>query len=126
LAPAAIERTLAALRSYAADITKHGVDRVDVVGTSAMRDAGTGGADDSSDGRGFIERAAEIVGIAPRVVSGEEEARLTFSGGVMGLGLEGDVLAFDVGGGSTELIDGSVRGADVEIVARRSLDVGSV
>jgi exopolyphosphatase / guanosine-5'-triphosphate,3'-diphosphate pyrophosphatase len=117
LAPEAIQRTLECLSRYAKAIAESGVSRVGVVGTSAMRDAG---------GKGFIERAAEILGVAPRVVSGEEEASLAFSGGLLDLGLEGDVTAFDVGGGSTELIRGTTGAGGSEVHARASLDIGSV
>ncbi len=110
LAPEAIERTLLCLSDYAGEIARSGAARVGVVGTSAMRDAATRASDGKSE---FIERAASMLGVAPRVVSGAEEASLAFAGGLLGLGLEGDVVAFDVGGGSTELIRGS-------------LDVGSV
>ncbi len=67
-----------------------------------------------------------MLGVAPRVVSGAEEASLAFAGGLLGLGLEGDVVAFDVGGGSTELIRGHVDRGAVEVRERTSLDVGSV
>ena len=49
-------------------------------------------------------RASRFLGVAPRVISGDEEASLTFSGGLLGLGLAGPVTAFDIGGGSTEVI----------------------
>lgn len=122
LAPEAIDRTLRCLSSYASEIAKNRVDRVGVVGTSAMRDASAKG--DPSGG--FIERAAEILGVRPRVVSGADEASLAFAGGLLGLGLEGDVVAFDVGGGSTELIQGHVQGRAADVRARTSIDVGSV
>jgi exopolyphosphatase / guanosine-5'-triphosphate,3'-diphosphate pyrophosphatase len=118
LLPEAVERTLACLRDYAAEIAKSGVGALDVAGTSAMRDA------KSST---FIERAQEILGVAPRVISGEEEASLSFSGGLLGLGLAGRVTAFDVGGGSTEIMEG-IAGSmgNVKIERRKSVDVGSV
>jgi exopolyphosphatase/guanosine-5'-triphosphate,3'-diphosphate pyrophosphatase len=118
LAPEAVERTLACLSRYAEDIARHEVDRLDIAGTSAMRDASNGGE--------FIARASSILGMAPRVVSGDEEASLTFTGGLLGLGIAGDVVAFDVGGGSTELISGRVTGSTSEVRERRSLDMGSV
>jgi exopolyphosphatase/guanosine-5'-triphosphate,3'-diphosphate pyrophosphatase len=122
LAPEAVERTLACLRDYAEEISKRGVDRVDVVGTSAMRDAGA----KSGKSSGLIERAASVLGVLPRVISGEEEASLAFSGGLLGLELAGEVLAFDVGGGSTEIIRGRMTGGHAEVDDRKSLDVGSV
>jgi exopolyphosphatase / guanosine-5'-triphosphate,3'-diphosphate pyrophosphatase len=123
LAPAAVERTLACLRDYAAEIARHDVTRLDVVGTSAMRDAGAATAGSGED---FVERARAILGTPPRVVSGDEEAWLAFSGGLAGLGLSGGVTAFDIGGGSTEIIRGELRGGDVLVENRQSLDMGSV
>ncbi len=121
LAPEAVERTLRCLADYAAVIRAHGVDRTDVVGTSAMRDAGGPGEKNE-----FVERAADILGVAPRVVSGDEEASLAFAGGLLDLGLEGDVTAFDVGGGSTEIIRGRLSNGRAEVHERKSLDIGSV
>jgi exopolyphosphatase/guanosine-5'-triphosphate,3'-diphosphate pyrophosphatase len=111
----AIARTLACLERYARHIAAHGAARVDVVGTSAMRDA--------AGGEAFRDRAEAILGVRPRVVSGDEEAQLTFDGALVGIAPPpGDVIVFDVGGGSTEVILG--RGGAP--VAARSLDVGSV
>lgn len=116
LAPEAVERTLVCLERYAEDMRRAGIDRAAAVGTSAMRDARGGDA--------FRARAAEILGIEPRVVSGEEEARLTFTGALTGLGLaSGPVTVFDIGGGSTEIIHGHTGGS---VSAAVSLDVGSV
>jgi exopolyphosphatase/guanosine-5'-triphosphate,3'-diphosphate pyrophosphatase len=118
LLPEAVERTLACLRDYALEIRGNGVSVVDVVGTSAMRDAKSSA---------FIDRAKEILGVAPRVISGDEEASLSFSGGLLGLGLAGPVTAFDIGGGSTEVI-GGIAGptGNVKVEQRKSVDVGSV
>jgi exopolyphosphatase/guanosine-5'-triphosphate,3'-diphosphate pyrophosphatase len=121
LAPEAIERTLDCLSRYATAIAESGATRVGVVGTSAMRDAGK-----RHDPNGFIERATKILGVTPRVVSGDEEASLAFAGGLLDLGLEGDVTAFDVGGGSTELIRGDAKPSATAVRERTSLDVGSV
>lgn len=116
LAPEAVERTLACLARYGEEIRALGVARIDAVGTSAMRDA-AGGAE-------FIARARELLGVAPRVISGDEEAALTFAGALTGLSLPPSPrIVFDVGGGSTEIILGGT-GGEVERAA--SLDVGSV
>ena len=123
LAPAAVERTLACLRDYAAEIDKHAVAGLDVVGTSAMRDAA---AARSGPGADFMEGARAILGTPPRVISGDDEASLAFSGGLAGLGLSGAVTAFDIGGGSTEIIRGQVDGAVVRLAERQSVDMGSV
>lgn len=118
LAPAAIERTLACLSDYAHDIARLGCARVAAVGTSAMRDA--------RGGEAFVERARALLGSAPRVISGEEEARLTFAGALGGLGLSGEVTVFDVGGGSTEIVRGVLGEGAPSIAYATSLDVGSV
>jgi exopolyphosphatase/guanosine-5'-triphosphate,3'-diphosphate pyrophosphatase len=116
LAPEAIERTLACLRDYAAVLRGARAERLDVVGTSAMRDAQGGAA--------FVERARDLLGVAPRVVSGEEEAALSFEGALAGLELgDGAVTVFDVGGGSTEIIRGHASGSVRDAI---SLQVGSV
>lgn len=117
LAPAAVERNLNCLREYAALLREHGTPTLDVVGTSALRDA--------QDADAFLDEAERILGVRPRVIAGDEEASLTFRGALSGLGLAGELVVFDVGGGSTELIAGS---ADGQIFAqdRVSLDLGSV
>lgn len=123
LEPAAIERTLACLEDYAGEIRRAGAIRVDAVGTSAMRDA--------RGGDELVERARAILGVAPRVISGDEEAALTFAGALSGIRLDADdapVLVFDIGGGSTELIVGRAGAAIGAPIAERgvSLDIGSV
>ncbi len=116
LAPDAITRTLSCLERYAAEIREAGASRVAAVGTSAMRDAR--GGDD------FRARAREILGEEPRVISGDEEAALTFAGALVGIQATGcDVVVFDLGGGSTEII--RRRGAAGALEAE-SLDIGSV
>ena len=117
LAPAAIDRTLKCLERYSEIIASHGVVKVDAVGTSAMRDA--------RGGEELRAKAAALLGIEPRTISGDEEARLTFRGGVSGLKLgSGPVVVFDIGGGSTELIRGDASTLTAE--AGVSIDVGSV
>ncbi|MEP7126239.1 MAG: Ppx/GppA family phosphatase [Byssovorax sp.] len=118
LDPAAVEATLACLAAYAEEIRRAGAERVDVVGTSAMRDA--------RGGEGFRDRAAALLGVAPRIISGHEEAELTFAGALAGLEIQGPALVFDLGGGSTELIRGEVRDGAASLASALSLDVGSV
>lgn len=115
LDPEAVSDTLACLSTYAEDLRAAGATRVAAVGTSAMRDA-RGGED-------FRSRARQILGVAPAVISGEEEAALTFAGALAGLGLDGPVLVFDLGGGSCEIIRGEARGEAQHAV---SLDIGAV
>jgi exopolyphosphatase / guanosine-5'-triphosphate,3'-diphosphate pyrophosphatase len=117
LAPAAVERNLDCLRAYAEDLRAHGRPRLDVVGTSALRDA--------EGARAFLDEAERILGVRPRVIAGDEEARLTFRGAVSGLALSGTLLVFDIGGGSTELIVGDAAGS-APPKSRVSLDIGSV
>lgn len=117
LAPAAVQRNLECLRVYAADLRTHGSPRLDVVGTSALRDAEGAVA--------FLDEAERILGVRPRVIAGDEEARLTFRGALSGLSLRGKLLVFDIGGGSTELIVGDAAGA-APPESRVSLDIGSV
>jgi len=88
------------------------------VGTSAMRDA--------RGGQEFVARATTILGVAPRVIDGEEEARLTFAGALSGLPQLGKVTVFDIGGGSTEVIVGSTSASERRVRAAVSLDIGSV
>jgi exopolyphosphatase/guanosine-5'-triphosphate,3'-diphosphate pyrophosphatase len=117
LAPAAVARNLECLRAYAEDLRAHGSPPLDVVGTSALRDAEGASA--------FLDEAERILGVRPRVIGGDEEARLTFRGALSGLGLAGKLLVFDIGGGSTELIVGDAAGV-APPESRVSLDIGSV
>ena len=113
LSPEAIERTRRALIGYAAEIAELGVDRVRMCATSASRDASN--ADD------FRAMVRATVGVEPEVVTGDEEARLSFTGAVHGLTAEPPYLVVDIGGGSTEFVTGA---ADVD--AAISVDVGCV
>ena len=102
-APAALERTFAALDEYADVVREHGATRVRFVATSASRDARN--RDD------FVAGVQSRLGVAPEVISGDEEAALSFVGAVRGLP-EGLVVApplvVDIGGGSTEFVLGSL------------------
>jgi exopolyphosphatase/guanosine-5'-triphosphate,3'-diphosphate pyrophosphatase len=94
LSPEAQGRTLAVLRDFAAELEKHRVSGVRAVATSAVRDAVNGGA--------FVAEVLRETGILLRVIDGREEAILNLRGVVAGLGIEGETLVFDIGGGSTE------------------------
>jgi exopolyphosphatase/guanosine-5'-triphosphate,3'-diphosphate pyrophosphatase len=98
LAPAAIERTRRALLGYAAEIAELGVGTVRMVATSASRDA--------SNAADFRAMVRSVLGIEPEVISGDEEARLSFTGAVVGLDAEPPYLVVDIGGGSTEFVTG--------------------
>ena len=113
--PDALERTLAAFDEYAAVLERLDVARRRVVATSAARDA--------ADSDAFFSGVLARVGVPAEVISGQEEARLSFTGAVGGLGdLAQPVLVVDIGGGSTELVLGS--GGDLRHAV--SLDIGSV
>ena len=117
LAPEAVERTNACLDRYAEIVTRLGIVRTDVVGTSAMRDAGGGEA--------VRAHVKARFGVDARTISGDEEARLTFGGALSGLSLpDGRVVVFDIGGGSTEVVDGDR--TTRAITFSHSYDVGSV
>ena len=119
LAPAAVARTNAAIDRCAEIVARLGVERIDVVGTSAMRDAGGGEA--------VREHVRSKLGVDARTISGDEEARLTFAGalsGVTSIDESARVRVYDIGGGSTEVVHGE-RGSS-EIVFAHSYDVGSV
>jgi exopolyphosphatase/guanosine-5'-triphosphate,3'-diphosphate pyrophosphatase len=120
LAPEAARRTLTCLESYARELRAFGVEHVAAVGTSALRDA-AGGAE-------FLDQAEALLGVRPRVISGREEAELTFHGSLSGLTTPpGAICVFDVGGGSTEIIRGrSADGAKNTVEHAISLDIGSV
>ncbi len=119
LAPAAIARTHECLDRYADVVARTGAERVAVVGTSAMRDAGGG-----DEVRAHVKAR---FGVEARTISGDEEARLTFRGALSGLpeGVTGrNVCVFDIGGGSTEVVHGDR--ATSTIAYAHSFDVGSV
>lgn len=118
LRPPAQARTLACLEAYADEARRLGAFPVASVGTSALRDA--------EDGEPFLDRAEAILGERPRVLSGEDEARLTFAGALSGLSVEGDVTAIDIGGGSTEWVVGSRSRESLRVESAHSLNVGAV
>ncbi len=116
--PEAVARTLAALEEAAALIGAHDVTNVAVVGTSAMRDAA--GAEP------IVAFVRDHMHTELRVISGDEEALLTFDGALAGLNVRGRVAVFDIGGGSTEIVYGEVADAGTTIVHAQSYDIGSV
>jgi exopolyphosphatase/guanosine-5'-triphosphate,3'-diphosphate pyrophosphatase len=120
LSDVAVARTLACLRSYAQIIRHLAVQRVAMVGTSAMRDAA--GAED------LRAQAVRTIGVDIRVLSGDDEGRLAFRGAVDGLRIADgeDVAVFDIGGGSTEVILGRMEHGRPHIAFGASYDVGSV
>jgi len=117
-APAALDRTFAALQRYAAEIEQRGADRVRMVATSATRDA--------ANRDEFLDGVVARLGVEPEVVSGDEEAALSFTGATAELRGTGRFPApyavCDIGGGSTEFVVGD----DSGVFAARSVDVGCV
>jgi exopolyphosphatase/guanosine-5'-triphosphate,3'-diphosphate pyrophosphatase len=114
LAPEALARTRAALESYAATCRALQVQATRMVATSATRDA--------SNRSVFVEMVREVLGADPEVVTGDQEAALSFDGATRGLtGVDTPYLVMDIGGGSTELVLGAER-----VEAARSMDVGCV
>ena len=114
LAPQAIERTRVALTDYADTCRELGVECTRMVATSASRDA-----DNREDFRVMV---LEVLGVEPEVISGDEEAALSFAGATRSLDRsDGPFLVMDIGGGSTELVLGSET-----VTASVSVDVGCV
>ncbi|WP_114008964.1 Ppx/GppA family phosphatase [Cohaesibacter intestini] len=91
-----VEAALNALRRFRFMLDHSGVRDVHVLATAAARDAKNGPA--------FLTAVEEICGVAPQVLSGEDEARKS-ARGVMSAMLEPDGVVGDLGGGSLELID---------------------
>jgi exopolyphosphatase/guanosine-5'-triphosphate,3'-diphosphate pyrophosphatase len=114
LSDAALHRTSAALRIYADRIEELGAGHVRMVATSATRDAENRGE--------FVRIVHDILGVDPDVVTGDDEARLSFTGATKELGTsDGPYLVVDIGGGSTEFVLGSS-----DVLAARSVDIGCV
>jgi exopolyphosphatase/guanosine-5'-triphosphate,3'-diphosphate pyrophosphatase len=112
LAPQAIERTRVALEDYAATCRELQVEHVRMVATSASRDA--------SNSEDFRAMVVQVLGAQPEVISGDEEAALSFLGATKDL-TGGPFLVMDIGGGSTEVVLG-----DAAVTAARSVDIGCV
>ncbi len=107
LAPEALARTIAVLRDYADIIAGSGAQAVRMVATSATRDA-----DNAAE---FVRLVKEVLGVAPEVLTGAEEAMLSFTGATAELAAgpdRGPFLVADIGGGSTEFVLGLPRGDD--------------
>jgi exopolyphosphatase/guanosine-5'-triphosphate,3'-diphosphate pyrophosphatase len=135
LAPDALERTMRVLAEYAGAIRGAGAAPIRMVATSATRDA--------SNAADFTRGVQERLGIAPEVVSGSEEAMLSFAGataelagpaagGGLGAGPEPEppYLVVDIGGGSTEFVLGGAPEDDLasmaDGLAAISVDIGCV
>jgi exopolyphosphatase/guanosine-5'-triphosphate,3'-diphosphate pyrophosphatase len=114
LSDEALARTFDACDRYAEVLRDLGAGRTRFVATSASRDA-----ENRDD---FVRGVLARIGVEPEVVSGDEEARLSFTGATRGLtGAEPPYLVVDIGGGSTEFVVGTD-----EPNAARSVDIGCV
>jgi exopolyphosphatase / guanosine-5'-triphosphate,3'-diphosphate pyrophosphatase len=108
LAPEALDRTIGVLRDYADVIAASAVRAVRMVATSATRDA--------SNAAEFTRRVKEVLGISPEVLTGGQEAKLSFTGATAELAAARDAgpfLVVDIGGGSTEFVLGPAANAAV-------------
>lgn len=110
-----LSETLEVIKSYLEEIHLHEVDRVKIIATSAIRDA--------KNKHEFLALVEEMSGIKPEVLSGYQEAKLTFMGATFELDSSQPVVVIDIGGGSTELVLGS---PGSEPITGGSLDIGSV
>jgi exopolyphosphatase/guanosine-5'-triphosphate,3'-diphosphate pyrophosphatase len=99
LAPEALQRTLVVLARYVRRARALHVERIRVAATAAVRDA--------ANAAEFERPVGELAGSPPEIVSGEEEARLSFLGAARGLDAPPPFLVLDIGGGSTEFVVGS-------------------
>ena len=115
LAPEALDRTLTALGDYAALLRELGAERVRMCATSATRDA--------ANRDEFVSGVRAVLRADPEVVTGDDEAALSFAGATRGaaLDLPAPYLVVDIGGGSTEFVLGGRT-----VTAARSIDIGCV
>ena len=118
LSPAALARTFTALGEYTDQLRALGAERVRMVATSATRDA--------RNRTDFTAGVRTVLGVDPEVITGSQEAELSFIGATGDLRARPDLaapyLVVDIGGGSTEFILGGPGG----VIASRSVDIGCV
>ncbi|MBW3610592.1 MAG: Ppx/GppA family phosphatase [Actinobacteria bacterium] len=113
---AAVDRTLQVLGEYRRIVDDHGVERVRLSATSAARDA--------ANREELFSGVEGVLGMAPELLSGDEEARLSFLGATAELDPgSGPFLVVDIGGGSTEFAVGDARDGPEGVI---SVDVGCV
>lgn len=110
----AVERTLSALDGFIAQMRRRGVERVRFCATSATRDA--------TNRQIFVDPVRERLGLEPEVISGSEEAALSFRGATKEFRPDdGPFLVVDIGGGSTEFVLGRQ-----EVESAMSVNIGCV
>jgi exopolyphosphatase / guanosine-5'-triphosphate,3'-diphosphate pyrophosphatase len=110
----AMQRVVEVLADYRSIAASHGVERIVVCATSAVRDA--------VNRDEFVELVHRLTGLHLEVLSGEEEALWSYHGAISGIPSIGSCLVLDIGGGSTEMITGNAHG----IASRVSLNIGAV
>jgi exopolyphosphatase / guanosine-5'-triphosphate,3'-diphosphate pyrophosphatase len=119
LSDEAMARVTGVVQGFMRDCAEAGVERMMAVATSASRDA--------SNGEVLMTKLDKL-GVEPEIITGGREAQLSFLGATYDLDDE-DILVSDIGGGSTELVFGSVRvdgdKREIDIEAARSIDVGA-
>jgi exopolyphosphatase/guanosine-5'-triphosphate,3'-diphosphate pyrophosphatase len=96
LSDAGIEDTLAALARFGVEMDRSAVAKRMAIATSASRDA--------ANREEFFDLAESALGVRPRLISGEEEARLAYAGATGRIRVPGPIVVTDIGGGSTELV----------------------
>lgn len=119
IAPESMELTLQVARDYARRCTDHGCQSVRFVATSASRDA-----ENAAEFVAGVQEAFGSFDVVPEVVTGDEEASLSFAGATADLraqGVPAPYLVVDIGGGSTEFVRGEDR-----VEESISTDIGSV
>src|SRR5918997_2182029 len=114
LLPLPIARVRNCLADYRRELEALGAERTLVVATSAIRDA--------ENGEAFLGEVEWSYGFTTRLLSGDEEALLTFRGATLGRSLDEGTVIVDIGGGSTEFVAGGPDG----VRWHESIDMGSV
>ncbi|MBI5663484.1 MAG: Ppx/GppA family phosphatase [Nitrospirae bacterium] len=110
----AVTRGIKALKQFSRIISRHKVEKISAVATSALREA--------KNSRHFLDKARAEAGLDIKVISGRQEAKLTASGMLIDMTPPKSALMLDIGGGSTELI--FMKGGKPPAV--HSLDLGVV
>ena len=114
LLPAPIARVRNVLTDFRREAEGLGAERVLAIATSAVRDA--------ENGEAFLGEVEWSYGFQTRLLTGHEEAQLTFRGIATGREIADETLVIDIGGGSTELVAGGPDG----LRFHDSLDLGCV
>lgn len=99
LSDSALGRVVECLQHYREVLDRHEVDAIRMTATSAARDA--------RNREHFFDLAEVVIGVRPELISGEQEAELSFRGATADLDpIDGPFLVVDIGGGSTEFAYG--------------------